>query len=128
MTHRQTAAVLVVDDDFLVRMNAVDIFEDAGLTVYEAGNADEAIDILESHRDILLLFTDINMPGSMDGLGLAQHVSERWPSVSLIVTSGRVDLRTARLPPQGVFVAKPYRADQILREMRQMIGAEVPLH
>jgi two-component system, response regulator PdtaR len=127
MRHEQTA-VLVVEDDFLIRMNAVDIFERAGLTVYEASNADEAIRVLESREDIRLVFTDINMPGSMDGLGLAHRVSEAWPSIALIVTSGRINLRTASLPPQGVFIAKPYRADQILREMRQMVGDEALLH
>jgi len=128
MKHQHAAAILVVEDDFLIRMNAVDIFEDAGFQVCEARDADEAIRILESRRDIRLVFTDINMPGSMDGLGLAHYVSERWPSTALIVTSGRVDLRTARLPPKGAFIAKPYRADQILREMQQMIGNEVLLH
>jgi two-component system, response regulator PdtaR len=128
MKHQHTAAILVVEDDFLIRMNAVDIFEDAGFQVCEASNADEAIRILELRRDVRLVFTDINMPGSMDGLGLAHYVAETWPSVALIVTSGRVDLRTASLPANGAFIAKPYRADQILREMRQMIGGEVLLH
>jgi DNA-binding NtrC family response regulator len=128
MKHEHAAAILVVEDDFLIRMNAVDILNEAGFQVCEACNADEAIRILELRRNIRLVFTDINMPGSMDGLGLAQYVCERWPLVALIVTSGRVNLRTASLPPQGVFIAKPYRADQIIRETRRMIGYETLLH
>ena len=127
MRHQQTPAILVVEDDFLIRMNAVDIFQDAGFLVYEAGNAEEAIQALEQRRDIRLLFTDVNMPCSMDGLDLARYAFKRWPSVALIVTSGRQSFRSADLPPRSLFIAKPYRASQILHEMRQMIGDEALL-
>ena len=82
-------AVLVVEDESLVRLGAVTIIEDAGFEVIEAASADEAIGILECRSDIRVVFTDIHMPGSMDGLKLAQAVRDRWPPIKIIVTSGR---------------------------------------
>ena len=84
--------VLVVEDEMVLRMRAVDIVEDAGFTAVEAVNADEALAILESRSDISLLFSDVQMPGSMDGLKLAYAVHERWPSIKIILVSGQVKL------------------------------------
>src|SRR5688572_32147724 len=82
--------VLVVEDEMILRMRAVDIVEDAGFTPLEAVNADDAIALLESRSDIELLFTDIQMPGTMNGLKLAHAVHERWPSIKIILVSGQV--------------------------------------
>ncbi|MBA3516980.1 MAG: response regulator [Rhizobiales bacterium] len=82
--------VLVVEDEMVLRMRAVDIVEDAGFTAVEAVNADEALSILESRSDISLLLSDIQMPGSMDGLKLAHAVHDRWPSIKIILVSGQV--------------------------------------
>jgi len=82
--------VLVVEDEMILRMRAVDIVEDAGFNPVEAVNADQAISILESRSDISLLFTDIQMPGSIDGLKLAHAVHDRWPSIKIILVSGHV--------------------------------------
>src|SRR6202035_2466812 len=82
--------VLIVEDEMVLRMRAVDIVEDAGFNAVEAVNADEAFSILESRSDISLLFTDIQMPGSMDGLKLAHAVHDRWPAIKIILVSGRV--------------------------------------
>ncbi len=82
--------VLVVEDEMVLRMRAVDIVEDAGFTAVEAVNADEALSILESRSDISLLFSDIQMPGSMDGLKLAHAVHDRWPAIKIILVSGQV--------------------------------------
>jgi CheY-like chemotaxis protein len=82
------SAVLVVEDDEILRMCAADVVADAGFTPVEATNADEAVAILESRSDIALLFTDIQMPGGMDGLGLAQAVHNRWPAIKIILVSG----------------------------------------
>src|SRR6185295_18919869 len=87
--------VLIVEDEMMLRMRAVDIVEDAGFTPIEAVNADEALAILESRSDIVLLFTDIQMPGSMDGLKLAQAVHDRWPSIKIILVSGKLTLTEA---------------------------------
>lgn len=111
--------VLVVEDEILIRMNTVDIFEELGFDVVEAGSADEAIIILESRNDIRVLFTDIDMPGSMDGLKLASAVADRWPPIRVIVTSGHVRVRIDEMPSTGVFMGKPYTAKQIRSELSE---------
>lgn len=106
--------VLVVEDEFLIRMNAVGMIEDAGFEVVEAANADEAIVILEACLDIRVVFTDIQMPGSMDGLKLAAAVRGRWPPIKIIATSAAlVDLCADDLPEGSVFLPKPYTFDRI---------------
>src|SRR6201996_5939472 len=100
-------AVLIVEDEMLLRMRAVDIVEDAGFTAVEAINADDAIAVLESQSDIELLFTDIQMPGSMDGLKLAHAVHERWPSIKIILVSGQLKLTDDDKPPHSRFFGKP---------------------
>lgn len=107
-------AVLVVEDEPFLLMDAVDQIEDAGFRTYAARNADEAIILLERHRDIRVLFTDIDMPGSMDGLALAHAVRDRWPPVSIIVTSGHVRVRSEDLPQDGLFFPKPYPAKEVI--------------
>jgi CheY-like chemotaxis protein len=105
--------VLVVEDDYLLRMNAADIIADAGFEVVEAANADEAIIILESRSDIAVVFTDIQMPGSMDGLKLARAVRGRWPPIKIVTTSGQCVVEDADLPQGGRFLRKPYSAVQV---------------
>jgi CheY-like chemotaxis protein len=90
--------VLVVEDDFLLRMDAVQMVEEAGFDVLEAANADEAISILEARSDINVIFADINMPGSMDGLKLAHAVRGRWPPIKFITTSGHIKVKDEDLP------------------------------
>lgn len=107
--------VLVVEDEALIRMCAVDMIEDAGHVAYEAADADDAIRQLESHIDITVVFSDIDMPdGSMDGLKLIQAVRKRWPPVILILASGRVSPAVAEMPSETVFLRKPYREDDLL--------------
>lgn len=111
-------AVLIVEDEPLVRFCAVQTVEDAGFDVIEAANADEAIAILESRRDIRVVFTDIHMPGSMDGLKLAHAVRHRWPPIKIIVTSGRYAVAPHELPEGGRFFAKPYDPGAIKDALR----------
>src|SRR5215207_5219524 len=99
--------VLVVEDEMVLRMRAVDIVEDAGFTAVEAVNADEALSILESRSDISLLFSDIQMPGSMDGLKLAHAVHHRWPSIKIILVSGQIKVAGAEAPEDSRFFGKP---------------------
>ena len=87
---KRPSAVLIVEDESLIRMGAVVLIEDAGFEVYEAGDADAAIALLEVHKEICLIFTDVDMPGSMDGLKLVHYVRGRRPPVKIIVTSGHV--------------------------------------
>ncbi len=112
--------VLIVEDEFLLRMDAVEMIAAAGFEVVEAGNADEAIDILETGRDITVVFTDIQMPGSMDGLKLARAVRGRWPPIKIVATSGQVDLREADLPEGGRFLPKPYSSGEIAGLLREL--------
>jgi CheY-like chemotaxis protein len=115
--------VLIVEDEFLLRLNAVDMIEAAGFDVVEASNADEAIAILERRFDITVVFTDIQMPGSMDGLKLARAVRGRWPPIKILATSGRVGVSQGDLPEGGRFVSKPYSPNQITGVLRELIAA-----
>jgi CheY-like chemotaxis protein len=112
--------VLVVEDEFLIRMHAAEMIEDAGFDVVEASNADEAVAILEARLDIAVVFTDIQMPGSMDGLKLAKAVRNRWPPIHIVATSGFVDVRTGDLPDGGRFLPKPYSSTQVIDALHEL--------
>ena len=116
-------AVLIVEDEAILRLHAVDMVEEAGFTAIEAKNADEAIAILESRSDISLLFTDVHMPGSMDGLKLAHAVRDRWPPIKIVVVSGQLKVEQNELPSDSRFFDKPFQADKIIAELRAMIAA-----
>jgi len=118
-----TVGVLVVEDEPLLRMDALDFIEQAGFTAFEARGADEAIRMLELHREIRIVFTDINIPGSMDGLKLAHYVRRRWPPVQLMVTSGRMEPSAEDMPAGSVFLGKPYRPDLIRGQLRAMAAS-----
>lgn len=110
--------VLIVEDEPLILMTVVKVIEDAGFEVIEAANADEAIRLLEYRSDIRVIFTDIHMPGSMDGLKLAHAVRNRWPPIKIIVTSGRNLIAEQNLPEGGRFFAKPYDPTAITDALR----------
>ena len=114
--------VLVVEDELLLRMDAVDMIRAAGFEVIDAGTADEAIEILEARTDITVVFTDIQMPGSMDGLKLAKAVRGRWPPIKIIATSGRVHVAETDLPEGGRFLPKPYSPLEIAGVLRELTG------
>lgn len=109
--------VLVVEDEPIIRMNAVAMIEDAGYEVAEASNADDAILLLETRSDIRVVFSDIEMPGSMNGLKLIHAVRERWPPVALILASGRVSPQAAEMPSDTVFLRKPYAEADLMRAL-----------
>lgn len=115
--------VLVVEDDTLLRMHAAEMIEEAGFEVLEAPNADEAIKLLEARLDIAVVFTDIDMPGSMNGLKLAHAVAHRWPPIRIVATSGHFQMRDGDLPEGGLFIAKPYLSQQILSTLRKLAKA-----
>src|SRR5436189_6179743 len=108
----QKPVVLVVEGEQLIQSTALAMVEEVGFTAIAASDADEAIRILESRNDIRVVFTDVNMPGSMDGLRLARVVRNRWPPVALVVTSGRSNVPEPDLPEGGRFLPKPYAAGQ----------------
>ena len=111
--------VLVVEDEFFSRLHAVNLVEAAGYKAIEASNADEAIAILESRKDIRIVFTDIDMPGSMDGLKLARAVRDRWPPIELILTSGHFDVPEDKIPERGLFFSKPYGDREIVSALQK---------
>ena len=100
--------ILIVEDEPLVRMIAVDLVEEAGFEAIEASDADEAIALLEQVSDIRILMTDIDMPGSMNGLKLAAAVRDRWPPIKIVMVSGKQRPLMSEMPEQSLFFSKPY--------------------
>jgi CheY-like chemotaxis protein len=114
--------VLIVEDELLLRMDAVDMMGAAGFEAIEAGTADEAIEILEARPDISVVFTDIQIPGSMDGLKLARAIRGRWPPIKIVATSGRLHVRETDLPEGGRFLPKPYSPREVTGVLRELTG------
>lgn len=116
----QNIVVLIVEDEPLILMHAVDIVEDAGFVSVIAANADEAVVILEGRADIRIVMTDVDMPGSMDGLKLAAAIRHRWPPIELIVVSGKHHLSDADLPTGGRFIGKPFDVPHLTAALHEM--------
>jgi two-component system, response regulator PdtaR len=127
MAGRPAPIILIVDDDPFLRMLAVEFVNEAGFETLEACDADQAIAVLESCSKIAVLFTDINMPGSMDGLKLASVVSNRWPVIEILIASGHVLLQQADLPPNSRFLQKPYRSAAMIADLHSLVGRAAPL-
>ena len=119
-----TAVVLIVEDSAIIRMGAVDLVLSAGYEALQACDADEAIRILESRADIDLVFTDVQMPGTMDGIKLARYIRDRWPPVKLIVASGTAIFEESSLPEGSRFFPKPYNDHAIGDAMARMLSSE----
>ena len=119
----EMVAVLVVEDEALILLDIVVQLEAEGFKVYEATNADAAIELLITNLDIRLIFTDIDMPGSMDGLKLAAAVRNRWPPVKIIVTSGARRPPITDMPEGSVFFDKPYNHLAVLASVRSLLTA-----
>lgn len=117
------ATILVVEDEPLIRMSAVDLIISAGFMAIEAKNADAAIGILESRPDIHLVFTDVDMPGSMDGIKLCHYIRDRWPPVKLLVASGKTIIAESQLPVGAMFFSKPYAYNTIVEAMTRLLAA-----
>jgi two-component system, response regulator PdtaR len=115
-------SVLIVEDEFLLRADTCEFLKECGFNVYEASNADEAIAMLEVHVDIRAVFTDTQMPGSMDGLKLAHYVRRRWPPVTLIITSGQAKPAAEEMPFGSAFVGKPYQLKEVAESLRALTG------
>lgn len=119
--------VLVVEDSAIIRMGAVDLVLSAGYEVLEACNAEEAIRILELRDDIDLVFTDVQMPGTMDGIKLSHFIRNRWAPVKLIVASGAAILEESMLPSGSRFFSKPYDDHTITDAMAGLLSSDTPL-
>ena len=119
------AVVLIVEDSAIIRMSAVDLVLSAGYEALEACDADEAIRILEQRHDVDLVFTDVQMPGTMDGIKLAHFIRDRWPPVKLIVASGAAIIEESSLPGGSRFFSKPYDDDTITDAMARLLESDV---
>jgi len=114
--------VLVVEDDPIIRMGAIDLIQHAGFEAIEAADADKAIKILEVRPDIRVVFTDVEMPGTMDGIKLSHYIRERWPPIKLIVASGRTIVEQGSLPEGASFFGKPYRDDDLVQSIIRLVA------
>jgi two-component system, response regulator PdtaR len=112
--------VLVVEDEPLLRMDTVDMVEEAGFEAVEAANATQAMHVLEDRDDIRIILSDIDMPPGMDGMELVAIVRNRWPPIEIILVSGQISSASVRLPERGVFFSKPYRQRDLVTAMQQM--------
>jgi CheY-like chemotaxis protein len=121
LTMTEKIAVLVVEDEPLTRIDVVDQLEESGFEVFQAPNADTAIKLLEANPAIRVLFTDIDMPGSMDGLKLAAAVRDRWPPIRIVITSGLRKIDIGALPQEARFFSKPYNVTEVASTMRAMV-------
>ncbi len=117
---------MVVEDDTFIRYDLMETLTTAGFKTLEADNAAHAIEMLETHSDISVLFTDIQMPGDMDGLALSQAVRKRWPPTIIVVSSGRYRPGAEEMPKDAVFLGKPYHPkalNDVLLDIRQKLAA-----
>jgi two-component system, response regulator PdtaR len=120
-TSAKIPTILVVEDDALVRMNGSDILEEAGFQVLEAETADDALVMLEDGAEVHLLFSDVDMPGHIDGMELARIVHERWPRICLLITSGHHRLQDGDVPEPGTFVSKPWTPETLTSQVRRLL-------
>jgi CheY-like chemotaxis protein len=120
--------ILVVEDEAIIRIGAVQMLEDADYAVLEACNAHEAIEILNDRKDVRAVFTDVNMPGTWDGMRLARMIRRRWPPIHLIVTSGLPSHGPDNLPLNARFIRKPYDIAQVTGMLRELLGPTPSSH
>jgi CheY-like chemotaxis protein len=111
----------VAEDEALVRMFATDLLEDAGFQVIEATNAAEALERLHGRTDVSVVFTDIEMPPGMNGVCLAGEVTQRWPGVPVLISSGKLRPASSDLPPGARFLPKPYSPAVLVQAIRDMV-------
>ena len=113
---------LVVDDDAMILSHAADILEDASFRTLLAYNADQALERLEKHHDeVVLLFTDVEMPGRINGFALARIVAERWPDIGILLASGNINPAEGDMPEGAIFVEKPFAAEVVHDRVRKIL-------
>ena len=120
--NQHSPCALVVDDDFLIRTDAAHILSIAGFRVLEAEHGDAAYALLETrHPDVVLLFTDVQMPGKLDGFALARAVAKSWPHVSIVVASGQAKPGPGEMPDKARFVGKPFSAEMVHTHLQEIL-------
>jgi len=126
MARSNQKEVLIVEDEAMIRMVAADALADCGIVAWEAGDAEEALNALNEHPSISLLFTDVNMPGDMNGIDLARRIHEVRPDVELIITSGATSIANDELPDHGTFLGKPYPVDRLVHIVATKLDPTLP--
>jgi len=122
MTLSTVPYALVVDDDPLIMMDTTSILEDAGFRFYEAMDGDEAKRILAANSEnIVLLFSDVDMPGETNGFALARHVAENWPAIEIVIASGHVLPKPGEMPEKATFISKPFNKQMVHGHLRNML-------
>ncbi|MBJ7446232.1 MAG: response regulator [Brevundimonas sp.] len=122
MTTSTVPYALAVDDDVIIRMDARAILEEAGFRCMDAESGDDALEVLEQHASsVVVLFTDVEMPGSVNGFALARHVADRWPHIEIVVSSGNVQPLTGEMPAKAAFITKPFSAEVVHEELRRLL-------
>jgi CheY-like chemotaxis protein len=116
--------ILVVEDEPLIRLGLVSVLEEAGFVVLEAPHADGAIRLLEADTSIRMVVTDVDMPGSMDGIKLAHYVRQKWPPIALVVISGKIGVKQGELPAGARFMGKPYQEAALVGLLKSMMPPE----
>ncbi len=113
---------LVVDDDGLIRMDAMDILQEAGFRTFEASDGDKAIALLaREHTLIFLVFTDVQMPGSRDGFAVARETAQRWPHIAIVVASGQAHPGPGDMPEGARFIGKPFTAELVQDHLKEIL-------
>lgn len=121
-SHPAAPYALIVDDDGLIRMNAADILADAGFRTFEADTGDKAITLLEREQEcIVLLFSDVQMPGTRNGFALARETAQRWPHISIVIASGHVKPKPSDMPAGARFIAKPFSAELVHKHVKEIL-------
>ena len=122
MTASTVPYALVVDDDPLIRFHACEILEEAGFRSHEADTGDEAICLLNDHAtNVILLFSDVEMPGKTDGFALARHVDATWPHIEIVIASGRLVPQPGQMPFKATFLRKPFNNQMVLSHLRKTL-------
>lgn len=125
--HTKPPVILIVEDEVMLRMELGDMLTDAGYRVIAEATADHALAVIDARPDIKLLFTDVVMPGPLDGCALARIVDKRWPQIGLLVASGKMRPSPGELPDRAHFVAKPYRRSALLSKVKALLYPDPPL-
>ena len=120
--------VLIVEDEPLLAFYARDVMEGAGYEVLVTTNAGDAVIELERRLDIRVVFTDVQLSGSMDGLHLAAIVRSRWPPIALVITSGRIAPAAAEMPARSIFLSKPYEQKDLCRAVQSACDCRLAIN
>lgn len=122
VAHSTVPYAIVVEDNPLIMMGAIAILQDAGFRVYEAFDGDEAITLLQDKwQSTVLLFSDVDMPGSVKGFGLARHVDKHWPLIEIVIASGHIGPKSGDMPERATFIAKPFTQRMVYHHLQNIL-------